>query len=98
MSGTIAGGKKAAITNKLKYGQSFYKVQGAIGGSVKNPTKGFGGNRELARIAGKAGGLKSRRGTKKYPPKNENIKVNKDGTISPRNTHKFFSFFTRRYK
>lgn len=63
MSGTFAGGKQAAKTNKLKYGDSFYKIIGAMGGK-KGRTGGFFANRELARIAGAKGGRISRR-TKK---------------------------------
>lgn len=63
MAGTIAGGKAAAATNKIKYGNDFYKRIGAIGGS-KGRTGGFFANRELARIAGAKGGRISRR-TKK---------------------------------
>ena len=62
MAGTVEGGRKAAITNKERFGADFYIVQGAKGGSVKNPLKGFGGNRELARTAGAVGGRNSRRG------------------------------------
>jgi len=64
MAGTVEGGRKAAITNKERFGADFYIVQGAKGGKVKNPLKGFGGNRELARTAGALGGLKSRRGSR----------------------------------
>ena len=60
MSGTKAGGKKAAKTNKERYGEDFYKVQGAKGGR-NGPTGGFASDRELARIAGAKGGKKSRR-------------------------------------
>lgn len=34
---------------------------GRIGGKVKNPNKGFGSNRELAKVAGAKGGRISRR-------------------------------------
>lgn len=61
MAGTKAGGKAAAVTNKLKYGADFYGKIGAIGGK-KSKTGGFFANRELARIAGRKGGLISRRG------------------------------------
>jgi general stress protein YciG len=40
MAGTIAGGKKAAATNKAKYGEDFYIRQGSIGGK-KSGTGGF---------------------------------------------------------
>jgi hypothetical protein len=61
MAGTPAGGAKAAATNKTKYGKDFYARIGAMGGRAGH-TGGFYVNRELARIAGRKGGLKSRRG------------------------------------
>lgn len=39
MAGTIEGGRKAAETNRKKYGEDFYKVQGSKGGSVKGIKK-----------------------------------------------------------
>lgn len=60
MAGTMAGGKAAAITNKLKYGPDFYARIGAMGGK-KGKTGGFYANRELARTAGRKGGLISKR-------------------------------------
>jgi len=54
------GGKKAALTNKQKHGDDFYKNIGAIGGS-NGHTGGFAANPDLARIAGRKGGLISRR-------------------------------------
>lgn len=63
MAGTVIGGKNAAATNKKKYGNDFFKRIGAIGGK-KGTTGGFYANRELAREAGRIGGLKSRRGKK----------------------------------
>jgi len=63
MAGTKAGGKAAAATNKLKYGADFYARIGAIGGRLGR-TGGFYANRELASIAGRKGGIISRR-TKK---------------------------------
>lgn len=64
MAGTMDGGKKAAATNKAKYGVGFYAEIGAKGGRNGN-TGGFAANRELARIAGKKGGKISRRSKKK---------------------------------
>lgn len=61
MAGTLAGGKKAAETNKRKYGENWYKLLGQKGGKRKVP-KGFAINKELAREAGRKGGLVSRRG------------------------------------
>ena len=64
MPGTKEGGQKAAITNRLKYGEDFYKIQGAKGGR-NGHTGGFFKDRDLARRAGAIGGRKSRRGKKK---------------------------------
>lgn len=64
MSGTVAGGRKAAQTNKRKYGESFYKVLGAQGGKKgkkDGAIKGFDADRELARRAGAIGGTISKR-------------------------------------
>lgn len=61
MAGTKEGGKRAAATNKLKYGEDFYKIIGIKGGMLGH-TGGFFANRELARTAGAIGGRKSRRG------------------------------------
>ncbi len=63
MAGTALGGKKAAATNKTKYGKDFYARIGAMGGKLGH-TGGFYANRELARKAGQIGGRISRR-TKK---------------------------------
>jgi hypothetical protein len=60
MAGTKKGGEMAAKTNKQRYGSDFYAKIGAKGGK-KGTTGGFAANRELARIAGRKGGLKSRR-------------------------------------
>jgi general stress protein YciG len=65
MSGTKSGGRKAAATNKSKYGDRFYAEIGRKGGSVTNVKKGFAVNRALASIAGRKGGLISRRGPAK---------------------------------
>ena len=65
MAGTIPGGRKAAATNKEKYGADFYRRIGSKGGKNGN-TGGFAANRELARIAGAMGGRKSRRGKAKH--------------------------------
>lgn len=64
MAGTKIGGKKCAETNIEKFGKDFYQKMGAIGGSKRTENtkkKGFGSNRELARLAGKRGGRVSRR-------------------------------------
>lgn len=60
MAGTKEGGRKAAITNKLKYGDGFYANIGAKGGR-NGHTGGFAANPELAKIAGSIGGKKSKR-------------------------------------
>ena len=60
MSGTKIGGLRAAYTNKLRHGLNFYAEIGAKGGR-NGHTGGFAANPELARIAGKKGGAKSRR-------------------------------------
>lgn len=61
MSGTRKGGRSAAITNKERYGEDFYKKIGAKGGKLGR-TGGFYVNRKLASTAGKKGGSISRRG------------------------------------
>ena len=55
MSGTRAGGLKAAKTNKKRYGKSFYANIGRKGGQNGN-TGGFAANPWLAKIAGAKGG------------------------------------------
>lgn len=55
------GGIKAAMTNKTRYGDDFYKNIGQKGGLKKNPNKGFGSSKYRASIAGRKGGLKSRK-------------------------------------
>ena len=68
MAGTMSGGKKAAAKNLAK-DPDFYKKIGSKGGKAGN-TGGFAANRELARIAGRKGGLTSRK-TKKVPKVSE---------------------------
>lgn len=55
---------KATITNKAKFGNEFYVNIGAKGGR-NGHTGGFAANPELAREAGRKGGLISRRGPAK---------------------------------
>lgn len=63
MAGTKAGGIAAVKTNKAKYGNDFYKKIGTMGGSVKNPNKGFGRlTREEVSRLGSIGGTISRKG------------------------------------
>ena len=64
MAGNNEGGKKAAATNKARHGSNFYAEIGRIGGSHGH-TGGFASNPELAREAGRKGGLISRRGPAK---------------------------------
>lgn len=82
MSGTKAGGIKAAATNKKKYGKDFYKVQGAKGGR-NGHTGGFASNPALAVVAGKRGGEKSRRGWKLIQETDDSLifKNNKSGEL-----------------
>jgi uncharacterized protein len=60
MPGTVVGGRKAAATNKTRHGKDFYARIGAKGGKLGH-TGGFAANRELAREAGRKGGMISRR-------------------------------------
>lgn len=66
MSGTKAGGLKAAKTNYEKYGADFYAKIGKKGGSVTGVEKGFATNPALARVVGGKGGRISRIGKAKY--------------------------------
>ena len=69
MAGNVAGGKRAAVTNKSRHGDSFYSDIGKIGGKL-GKTGGFGSKKvgadgktgaERASEAGAVGGRKSRR-------------------------------------
>lgn len=60
MAGNKRGGEEAAKTNIRRYGKDFYARIGAMGGR-KSTTGGFAANRELAREAGRKGGMISRR-------------------------------------
>ena len=66
MAGTKEGGKKAAATNKEKYGSEFYANIGRKGGQ-NGHTGGFAANPELAKEAGRKGGAISKRGPAKNP-------------------------------
>lgn len=72
MAGTLEGGKNAAMTNKLRHGENFYKLIGSIGGKAKVP-KGFALDPERAKRAGSIGGKKSKRGPAKKKEDNEKI-------------------------
>ena len=62
MPGTLVGGRKAADTNKKRYGDSFYQKIGHTGGSWKG-RKGFAAMpKDKVREYGRIGGYKSRRG------------------------------------
>lgn len=75
MSGTKIGGAKAAYTNKIRHGLDFYIHIGAKGGR-NGHTGGFFANPELARIAGRKGGKKSRRtGVKNGEGRNKPIPI-----------------------
>lgn len=84
MAGSKTGGKKAAATNKEKYGEDFYKNIGRKGGK-NGHTGGFASDevgddgltgKERAKIAGAKGGRKSKRGpvkgTKQVPHLTDN--------------------------
>ena len=60
MVGTKAGGLKASKTNIEKYGSQQYVEMGRKGGRVRC-LKGFAKNPELARSAGRIGGMHSSR-------------------------------------
>ena len=68
MAGTKAGAIKAAQTNRERHGDDFYQRIGKLSNASweKNGRKprGFAANPELARSAGRKGGLESRRGEK----------------------------------
>lgn len=65
MSGTKEGGKKAALTNRLKNGEDFYSRIGHIGGQ-NGHTGGFASmDKEKVRECGRKGGTISRRGPAK---------------------------------
>lgn len=57
----VGGGRLAASTNKLRYGNQFYSTIGKLGGK-KSRGGGFASNPQLAREAGRRGGVASRRG------------------------------------
>ena len=86
MSGTIAGGKKAAATNKSKYGDEFYANIGRKGGrnghaggfaSLKVGKDGLTGA-ERAKVAGAKGGTISKRGPAKRGGRVLNANYTKD--------------------
>lgn len=73
MPGNHIGGQKCANTNKAKYGKDWYAKIGAMGGR-KGHTGGFAANPELAREAGRIGGLRSKRNQTVVTPEEEELK------------------------
>lgn len=63
MSGTREGGLKSRDANLQRHGKDFYSRIGRMGGK-NGHTGGFAANPELAKIAGRIGGKKSKRGPK----------------------------------
>lgn len=62
MTGTRAGGLRAAQTNKELYGKDFYKNMGKIGGSRSHQaTRFFALHPDIAKTAGAKGGRTSTR-------------------------------------
>lgn len=91
MSGNIEGGRKAAATNKKKYGKDFYAKIGARGGA-NGHTGGFAdgeAGRERARVYGAVGGRKSKR-TK--TPK----VASTDFSPTPAQSHSWFNTLRRK--
>ena len=76
MPGTKIGGQKAAITNKKKHGDDFYRNIGRKGGR-NGHTGGFASNPELAKLAGQKGGKISRRRPKEVIEKEIQESINK---------------------
>lgn len=75
MSGTKAGGMKAAATNKKLYGTGFYARIGAMGGR-NGHTGGFASmSPERRAECGRRGGLISRRGPARKEPAYEGAGV-----------------------
>lgn len=66
MAGTLAGGRKAAQTNKERHGADYYSKIGSIGGKMSDNggfwhAKYVKGDEEHAKRAGRLGGQNSRR-------------------------------------
>lgn len=60
MAGTVSGGRKAAATNRMRYGLTFYTDIGRKGGLISRGG-GFAMSRDLAVEAGRKGGRASKR-------------------------------------
>jgi general stress protein YciG len=73
MPGTREGGLQAAAKNKELYGEDFYKKIGKQGGTISKGG-GFAKDSEMAALAGRLGGLKSRKDSSKYDPTSDEIK------------------------
>ena len=82
MPGTLAGGRKAAKTNKLRYGDDYYVTIGAKGGK-ESRGGGFAPNRELAREAGRKGGMKSKRGSALTQEQKEALWEQRQSKVDP---------------
>ena len=67
MSGTKAGGLKAAKTNKEKHGEDFYVKMGRLGGmAITDKPKGFAAMTPERRAeCGRIGGMRGKRGPAK---------------------------------
>lgn len=70
MSGTKQGGRKTATRMYEIYGSDYYRNIGRKGGR-NGHMKGFALNPELAKVAGRKGGQKSRRGKAKKVTQDE---------------------------
>lgn len=57
MAQTVEGAKKAVTTTYDRYGKEFFQHMGYLGGK-KSKGGGFTGKTELAKLAGKIGGLR----------------------------------------
>lgn len=73
MAGNKQGGIKAAQSNKERHGDDFYKRLGAMGGAIARPeSRWFALHPDLAKEAGRKGGLISRRGPSKHKQEETN--------------------------
>lgn len=73
MSGTKAGGKAAAATNKAKYGTDFYAQIGASGGAASKGYRFGHGKVNPAEIGKKGGLISTRLGVKNGAGKKRNV-------------------------
>lgn len=70
MAGTVNGGRKAAATNKQRYGPNFYPQIGRKGGKISRGSA-FGNDRNYAVAMGRLGGKASRRRKQQNPERDE---------------------------